>query len=383
MAWPCLGGRSLPVIIYTLGKLDYGGAEMRSLQLVAQLKRRHPELQIVVHSTATERGSLHDRFEQAGALIVYGRAGAPGLRDFWRNCRRHGATVAHVNHGMTSGYYLLAAFLAGVDRRFCHFRNDGESRTTAVSRMIGFLGVCLIRVFSTGVIGVSEAVRWVPGIPAERWRIIFNGVASEEANVALTRRSQPPSGCTTILVLGRIVEGKNCLRAVSIFEELTKRATGRDLRLRFVGGGPPHEVARLEARVAASPAAGAITLHGFTDDPLRQLREAGLLLLPSRGEGLPGVVLEALSVGTPVVASDIAAVRAIAEEVEGVRLVSLAASDASWSDRILAALDDENASAIITSFRRGPFLLEPYVANMSALWSLPAAAGARTADSVL
>ena len=366
----------LPVIVYTLAKLDHGGAEMRSIQLISHLRREHPTLTIVIHSTSTERGRLHDQFVEAGAIVVRGRPGIGGLPDFWRSCRRHRATVAHVNHGMVSGYYLLMAFLAGVSQRFCHLRSDGEPRTTVVSRMIGLVGVSLVRIFCTRVVGVSAAARRVPRIPERSWRTIFNGVACDPPHIELGRRSEPRDGCRTLIVLGRMAPGKNCLRAVSIFEHLVAREGDRKLRLRFVGGGRAEDVCELERRVAASPVASQIVMHGFTNEPLQALRDGVLLLFPSSSEGLPGVVLEALSVGTPVVASDIPAVREIARRVTGIFVTPLAGPEEVWSDQIVIALREERAAGIIGSFRRGPFLLETYAAEMAALWSLPRAVGA-------
>jgi glycosyltransferase involved in cell wall biosynthesis len=363
----------LPVIIFTLHKLDHSGDVLRPLQLLSHLKREHESLRVVVHLTSTEPGPLDGAFERAGVVIIRGRKGAMGPVDFWKSCRAHRATLAHVNAGMNSGFYLLAAFLAGIGSRFCHFRTEREHRHSLRDRLAGRLGVWLSVIFATRIVGVSAVVRHFPRIPARKWRTIFNGFTSEEPDVALPKRGRYEARVKTILVLGRIDSGKNCLRAVSIFEEHVARH-GRGLRLRFVGTGLAQDVAALEARIAASPAAEAIALHGVSDEPLAHLREAALLLFPSRSEGLPGAVLEALSVGTPVVASDIPATREIAAAVEGIKLVPLAAPDALWSDRIAEALGRHDARTIISSFRSGPFLFEDHVANMSELWSLPAAA---------
>jgi glycosyltransferase involved in cell wall biosynthesis len=364
----------LPVIIFTLHKLDHGGDVLRPLQLLAHLKREHESLRVIVHLTSTEPGLLDHAFERAGVVIIRGRKGPMGPVDFWKSCRAHRATLAHVNAGMNSGFYLLAAFLAGIGNRFCHFRTEREHRHSVRDRLAGRLGVWLSVVFATRIVGVSAVARHFPRIPARKWRTIFNGFTSEEPDVALPKRGAGEA--RTILVLGRIDSGKNCLRAVSIFEEHVARHGRRGLSLRFVGTGRAEDVAALNARIAASPAAGAIALHGWSDAPLAHLREAALLLFPSRSEGLPGAVLEALSVGTPVVASDIPATREIAAAVTGIKLAPLAAPDALWSDRIAEALRLHDARTIISSFRNGPFLFEDHVANMSDLWSLPAAAPA-------
>jgi len=360
-----------PVVIYTLPKLDHGGAELRSLQLFRHFRQVYPGLRIIVHSTSQEAGRLDAAFEQAGVTIVRGRPGLRDMVDLYRHCRRSGATIAHVNAGMKSGYYVLAAFLAGVGTRISHFRTETEDRFDIFSRARGRIGVWLMRLLGTDIVGVSAATRLYPRIPARRWRTLYNGVASEDPRLALARRREPRGGARTLLMLGRIDRNKNGVRAVAIFEALCRRDPQAELRLRFVGAGTERELARLKARIEASPMADAIAVHEVTDDPLSHLREAAALLLPSKREGLPGVVLEALSVGTPVIASDIPATREIARAAEGINLVPLDASDADWSDAVSRAMSDDRTEAIASAFARSPFLFDDHAAAVAALWGLP------------
>ncbi|HSS39104.1 MAG TPA: glycosyltransferase family 4 protein [Polyangia bacterium] len=75
------------------------------------------------------------------------------------------------------------------------------------------------------------------------------------------------------------------------------------LRLTLVGDGPSRD--QLAARVAASPTLAARTRIEPWSDPVSVLRGADLLLLPSRYEGVPLVMLEAMAMGVPVIASSL------------------------------------------------------------------------------
>jgi glycosyltransferase involved in cell wall biosynthesis len=171
--------------------------------------------------------------------------------------------------------------------------------------------------------------------------------------------------------MGRIRACKNLARAIAIFEALAARPGGSRLRLEIWGAGGAKEIEALQARIAVSPASDAIAYCGCTSDPLRALEAADLLLHPSLHEGLPGVVLEALSVGTPVLASDLPGAREIAAAVHGINLLPLGAPDVSWADAAAAALDADDSDAILASFRRSPFRFEDHVDALAALWGLP------------
>lgn len=99
-----------------------------------------------------------------------------------------------------------------------------------------------------------------------------------------------------ILGVGRLVRQKRWDRLIAVLPELPEAAVV------IAGEGP--ERARLVARASALGVANRLHLVGHVADPLSPMRRATVLALPSDFEGVPGVLIEALSVGTPVVATD-------------------------------------------------------------------------------
>ena len=75
-----------------------------------------------------------------------------------------------------------------------------------------------------------------------------------------------------------------------------------DWRLRIYGTG--ERAADLSARIERAGLTGTVTLEGFEPDLAGRLDEASLFVLPSRHEGMPMVLIEAMAAGLPIVAAD-------------------------------------------------------------------------------
>jgi len=102
-----------------------------------------------------------------------------------------------------------------------------------------------------------------------------------------------------ILAIGRLEPQKNLTLAIEAFAGLLQR---RPARLLILGEGT--ERAQLEALIAKLGLDGQVSMPGYASDVARHLSEASALLLSSRYEGYPAVVVEALAADVPVVATD-------------------------------------------------------------------------------
>lgn len=102
-----------------------------------------------------------------------------------------------------------------------------------------------------------------------------------------------------IVVFGRVMEHKNVALALEAFEIL--HGDGYAGQLIIAGDGP--DMAQLRERVAQSSARGAVVLRGFIEDEekFRLLAGCEVLAMPSRREGFPHVISEAMCCGLPIV----------------------------------------------------------------------------------
>jgi glycosyltransferase involved in cell wall biosynthesis len=109
----------------------------------------------------------------------------------------------------------------------------------------------------------------------------------------------------TVLFLGALTAEKQPLDAVRAVAALD------GVHLLVVGEGPlADDVAALGARLAP----GRVRLLGVTEDPACVIAAADVLVLTSRTEGMPGVVMEARMRGIPVVATNVGAVASMLRE---------------------------------------------------------------------
>jgi len=111
------------------------------------------------------------------------------------------------------------------------------------------------------------------------------------------------SGDPAILFVGRLVEGKRPIDALDAVAALRERFPGATLTV--CGDGPLRQT--MADRAGDHGLDHAVTFLGHVDyDAMPGVyRAADALVLPSRAEGLPRTVLEAMATDTPVVVSDL------------------------------------------------------------------------------
>lgn len=200
------------------------------------------------------------------------------------------------------------------------------------------------------VITVSQAaaaeIADLTPIPADRITVVPNGVEPRPGTPAADARALADLGLAGrrfVLWVGSLEPRKGVSTLVAAMAELRRRG-GHDDVLTVLAGFTGW------MRDDALPAADRATLG----DSLRQVgrvsedqlwalyRHAEVLACPSRHEGFGLPVVEAMSQGTPVVASDIPALREVAG---GAAMLVPPAAVAAWADALGAVIDDSGLRA--------------------------------------
>lgn len=141
----------------------------------------------------------------------------------------------------------------------------------------------------------------------------FHPLAAEADRHALRRNSEFPTDRKLILMVGRLWEQKNPECLVEAYCQLWESGDpGADLVL--VGDGALKET--LEARIKLAGLEPHVHFLGWRTDTPELLRLSDVFVLPSRWEGMPLAILEAMGCGLPVVVSDIPGNRHLVRHAE-------------------------------------------------------------------
>ncbi|MGH2951993.1 MAG: glycosyltransferase family 4 protein [Solirubrobacterales bacterium] len=287
-----------------------GGATLAVLRMLPELERRGCRLAFWLERPTPLATELEARglevhggprpiaYSRQGLALPPGPArrilGVPGyLGRFARFLRRHRPDVVHANS-------LLSLVEAGVARAMrvptvLHVHeivpSSGKGRVAALTARLG----------SDVVAAVSESCAASLAPAGIEPRIVYGGTEIPDRPVG-----PPPEGRFAVGMIGTIIHRKGTdvfLRAAELVRE---RAPAAEFELIGSTHAPlePDYVAEVVNRASQA----GIT-HRESGDVEAAMRGWDLVVLPSRADPFPSVVLEAMALGVPVVGSAVDGIR--------------------------------------------------------------------------
>jgi N-acetylgalactosamine-N,N'-diacetylbacillosaminyl-diphospho-undecaprenol 4-alpha-N-acetylgalactosaminyltransferase len=153
---------------------------------------------------------------------------------------------------------------------------------------------------ATQIIAVGDASRRDLiqnfAVSCDRVRVIHNPVASASIRAQASAYASPFARAY-VAAMGRLAPSKNFALLIEAFAR-----AGLDEDLVILGEGP--ERGALQSQIDARGLNGRVRLVGRLDNPFPILAGAQCLVVSSNVEGFPNVIVEALTLGVPVVSTD-------------------------------------------------------------------------------
>lgn len=160
------------------------------------------------------------------------------------------------------------------------------------------------------------------GVPRERLTLIENAIDTEEFRRTAPAPASPlrtfPRERHLVGAVGRLSEEKGFHFLIEAVERVLDR--GLDLELWIAGEGDQKE--RLEAQIRSSKWAQRLHLLGYQRDARALFEALDIFALSSLREGLPNVVLEAMAMEVPVLATRCGGMEAFARDGQDALLVA-------------------------------------------------------------
>ena len=246
--------------------------------------------------------------------------------------RRGGQQLLYVNNQPSSNLeaYLAAEQLGVPLVQHCRIEAKLNADEVATVNRVARAVICVSH-------GVAESLAR-QGVVPERLHVVCNAIDGKQPLPVPQRLDGVPADAVVVGTVGSLIKRKavnHLLRAVAALGDAQVHAL-------IVGEGP--EGPALRALAAQLGLAGRVHFAGFQQGPLPWVAAMDIFCLVSASEGLPRVILEAMLLGKPVIATDITGSRELVRHGETGFLVPFG-DDSALQKALLRLVADETLRA--------------------------------------
>ena len=284
-------------ILFVAHSISGGGSEKRLVSILGGLDRGKFEPQLCVFSLRGGEAAIVPADVPLHPLVTGLRPSSLFLVwKLYRLIRRLQPDKVFSVLWSVNIIAAAAAKLAGVPAVLNEATTPSESvRRYSFSwlraRLIRFFYSRAERIVAVSDYAAADLTRGF-GVPAANIAAVHNGIMAETAEKFSGEYDPGPAGY--ILACGGLNWWKN-------YSLLIKALAGKNgAKLVILGEGPLKEQLRGEAAAARVD----LVLPGHQENPYPYFKKAAALVLTSRYEGFPNVLLEAMACGTPVISVD-------------------------------------------------------------------------------
>ncbi|GIW40469.1 MAG: glycosyl transferase [Candidatus Binatia bacterium] len=307
-----------------LSELSGGGAQRRTVTLVNGFAARGMRVDLVlVRAAGPLLGEVSREVHVVELESVWARrppfsafrrgrvlASIGALADYLRSVRPDVllSAASHVNLAACLAYRqarvplpLVLRVSNHLSRSSWNLRRSPRLLTPILARELFPSAAALIAVSRS----VADDLVRVTGLPSEKVHVIYNPVVDERLFRKAREMPDHPwfadSRMPVVLGAGRFVKQKDFPTLLRAFARVRRE---RPAKLVVLGSGKPRRKEKLEKLAAKLGIREDVDFPGFVENPYAYMARASVFVLSSAWEGLPGVLVEAMACGCPVVATD-------------------------------------------------------------------------------
>ncbi len=298
----------------------WGGGERWMLDAANGLAARGHHVLLAARPGARLLDRARDHGLRHRAVRMGGDLDPRALVAVRRALSEHRADAVFVNLDKELRYVCLATLGTKRPMIFQRRGSDDPVRTGKTQRWT--YTRCATRILTNSETLAQQRFRLPEWMPHDHVRVMRNGVpvvAQDEPvdRAKLRFKLRLPRRNPIVVHIGELEARKGQEITLAALAALRARSEDprRDLGIpyvAFVGTGP--DEAPLRDRCHALGVQDHVMWLGFRDDTAPYLAAADLCVLPSRAEGTPWTILEAMAQGTPVVASAVSGIPEIVED---------------------------------------------------------------------
>jgi glycosyltransferase involved in cell wall biosynthesis len=346
-------------VLCVIDSLIYGGTERSLLELTPPLMERGVDLEIAY---LFERPGLRERFERTGVPLhsLVGRDGRIArARRVLELIRRRRPDVVHTNLFEANLAGRVAGRVAGVQvaSSLTGEPYGPEQLTDPRLRPWKVRAAQVVDAATARLVTRFHAVsEHVADVMSQRLRIERGCIeviprgrnAGTLGSRTPKRRDRARAGLGVgpdeqlVLAAGRHEHQKGLDVLIGSFPSVRAAVPGARLVIAGREGNQTRELRETASRARLN---GAVQLLGRRDDVPELLCAADLFVLPSRWEGFPGVLIEAMALEAPIVAADVPGAReALGDDDAGAFVVP--GDGEALSEAIVGSLRDPESSAV-------------------------------------
>ena len=280
--------------------LDLGGAETMCENLAYSLDKLGHK--VIVISLYSKQTPIASRLIEKGIQVKFlKKKQGLDLSLFFRLAallKKERVNVIHT-HIYAIKYGVFAAMLSGVKIRIHTVHNVAEKEAGKAARLLNnyFFKRC-------GVIPVAlselirESIVKEYGIKMEKIPVVFNGI---DLSNCIPKTEYGNDSEFIILNIARFSQQKNHKGLIEVFEKFNK--THPNSRLWLIGEGSLKDSIRKQVKEAQLE--NKVEFLGVQSNVYQFLNKADIFVLPSKYEGVPMTIIEAMGTGLPIIASDV------------------------------------------------------------------------------